>query len=121
MREIKFRAWDKAHGRYVSHPEDFAINLNGKLVYSEDGGIGEFPEHPFIFEQFTGLHDSNGKEIYEGDILKGEEWYDCKPYAVEWNSPSFSLGHDHGLHTIIGNIHENFGMIARHDVERKPE
>lgn len=62
MREIKFRAWHD--GSMLSEPptvlvEDCSINDN--LDAYE--GLG------YILMQYTGLHDRNGKEIYEGDIL----------------------------------------------------
>ena len=62
MREIKFRAWDYERKEMIQ-PESI-IGLEGEttkqLVLSA----------PFLtLMQFTGLHDKNGKEIYEGDIV----------------------------------------------------
>ena len=63
MREIKFRVWDMKHNEYIYWDELKAIPgvlgmlLTGKLTNS-------------IIEQFTGLHDCEGKEIYEGDIVE---------------------------------------------------
>jgi hypothetical protein len=56
MREIKFRAWHK------ESKEMFYDGGRHVFQWKHDG-------QPVIIEQFTGLLDKNGKEIYEGDIL----------------------------------------------------
>ena len=146
MREIKFRAWDKTTKGYLyNYREDGCscepfLSLNGKLMYEwveeGGGGIGELEDDRYILQQYTGLHDKNGKEIYEGDILKSTEkpnqytreyelsgigvvvwsekdtmynlrWFDSNGRSVE---PALKnmLGR---YNEIIGNIYENPELI----------
>ena len=73
MREIKFRAWDKDRKEYLSGGQIFiAINPGQNPTNDIYLDIIKNPndyKDRFILEQFTGLHDSKGVEIFEGDIL----------------------------------------------------
>ena len=64
MREIKFRAWDKEEQKMLDWDKFF--NLDIAQVFESKGSWGVYPM------QYTGLKDSNGVEIYEGDIDQAE-------------------------------------------------
>ncbi|MGJ3873507.1 YopX family protein [Lactiplantibacillus plantarum] len=123
---IKFRAWDKVQNKMLL-PDNIEFtngqaywaeaSTDGNGSYSNDGkadGIGAL----FELEQFTGLKDVSGKEIYEGDILENRKYRSIVKFAngkfladVVGTISRFDLiGETHGS-KVIGNVHENAELL----------
>lgn len=73
MRELKFRIWNKIEKKWERFPafDKFRLIANDTEISIEDDN--------FEYPQYTGLLDKQGKEIYEGDILKE----DIKPEQLK--------------------------------------
>lgn len=71
MREIKFRAWNKATETMFYDPYYFEQLRDGTCQFYEDWrDLEDGRSSPCEIMQFTGLKDKNGKNIYEGDIVR---------------------------------------------------
>jgi len=96
-------------------------SVTGKIHY-QDKDLWEFLRdcYGMKLEQFTGLHDKNGKEIYEGDVVRMDS-FEPSDYIVKFIDGAFCLWNDdvgygtdiHYTHhagrkqaTVTSNIHE---------------
>lgn len=126
MREIKFRVWNTLLKKYI--PDDLVhISSDGSFLfgffsyikvdfykYRDDIFRGEN-----IAEQFTGLYDKNGKDIYEGDILIDDSGEPIEYWIVKFSDGGF-VGECAGVAEplfeltnleIAGNIHEDSELL----------
>lgn len=140
MRAIKFRVFDETTGEMYIPGEDgtqIVIGLRDSDVgdylslWSEEGEICSSDQADFL--QFTGVHDKNSAEIYEGDITRANDGevrvicYDI--HQAKYKSvPQYAYQHNAGeggwtgydlrndkRHEIIGNIYENPELLEVHE------
>lgn len=124
MREIKFRGHDPnneewKYGSLIQYP-------NGNCVIVEfdtDGNELSYDAIPETVGQYTGLKDRNGKEIYEGDIVRHRGYNGMKISVVDFSDGCFNVGRHQGSSTketpmliaanceVVGNIHDDKDMI----------
>lgn len=109
MRKLKFRIFFYDGDNYET---GYFINLQDALmddiVEVNKATLLSF-DRCSIINQFTGLKDKRGKEIYEGDILRGGAYLS---YEVKWDYEENGwninpYGINSGEFEVIGNIYEN--------------
>ena len=120
MREIKFRAWNETIKKYI--PWEHLIDN------SDPWPLACLAGSYVTFEQFTGLRDKNGKEIYEGDIVDSDRGDTMVRGAVAWKADAaFRLDTDadswdldcYVSLEIVGNIHENANLLNHANADVK--
>lgn len=140
MRDIKFRAWDKKNNLMNQDVQDIYDSgiSNGNNFFESFGAL--LQEENMIVMQYTGLKDSAGNNIYEGDLLKvlipgtwlkGEDvmevrfneteakfGYFCfriNRYATNTNDKLMNIGNNlrGAWCEIIGNIYQNKELLTK--------
>ena len=108
MRKIKFRVWHKPTKKYVTMSQEDWSYGKGKVKYKDSGdflaishdgflcheGYGNGADNVedtenYVVQQYTGLKDKNGVEIYEGDIITYTDAYSKILHTVSFANGKF--------------------------------
>ena len=127
MRETKFRGKRLDNGEWIEG--DLLRMLDHWFIFPDPApeGIDKYAVDPATVGQYTGLKDKNGKEIYEGDILRSENGY-AEPIGWSQDNAGFAtMDFANGEYiyeidqflaspkTISGTIHDNPELLEGED------
>lgn len=124
-REIKFRAWDEKL-KIMFQPEcsGLVIHFDGELNSLDENYeiVGTDGTRQLELMQFTELKDTNNKEIYEGDIVKVEDYVAVIKWDIETCRFVLNIHGEHLVYDfdnfygkeleVIGNIYENPELLG---------
>ncbi|MEC0719693.1 YopX family protein [Bacillus haynesii] len=127
MREIKFRAWNKELKKFVYSrdvvmilEEDGTLDIHETSHWDQDF---ENVSDEIVLLQYTGLKDKNGREIYEGDVVKGINFNMTRPQRfigeVEYSYNGYTVKGVKQYTGLRSELNINFEVIG--DVYRNPE
>ena len=122
----RYRAWDKIHKTMYEVDDIMSIDfgkskISVKTLFFEQTNRYDFDD--IVLMQSTGLRDKNGKEIFEGDVVKMAKNVYSKPtyyevvrhrggaYRLESKQYGCELWLRHTDCEIAGNIYENLELV----------